>query len=172
MYRVARNHDKIPTRQSWEFYLARAANTTIHMAGAGAPIGYMDGTIFREVLRSLLEEADAANSNSSLWGKLSAQLLAQQKHRAVFWSTAKYPYGSEFSYDTTGQEEVVVWLLYFGFEAAAKRTVDHILSYMRNLPNWSGMGGTTSGDVANGGKWLTTAGTGAGDFGRMHYRAG
>ena len=50
--------------------------------------------------------------------------------------------GSEFSFDTTGQEAVVVWLLYFAnstntFAAAAKETVDHILSYMRSSATWA-----------------------------------
>jgi hypothetical protein len=43
---------------------------------------------------------------------------------------------------------------------------------MRSLPNWAYMGGADAGDVANGGKWLTSAGTGVGDMGKMHYRAG
>lgn len=90
----------------------------------------------------------------------------------MHWNVTMWPYGSEFSYDTTGQEEVVVWLLYFGMDKKAEQTVDHILSYMRSLPNWAYMGGADSGDVANGGKWLTSAGTGEGDFGKMHYRAG
>ena len=54
---------------------------------------------------------------------------------------SRYPYGSEFAFDTTGQEEVVVWLMHFfnassrhtnTYAAAAKRTVDHVLSYMRS----------------------------------------
>ena len=58
--------------------------------------------------------------------------------RAVLFASEQYPYGSEFSFDTTGQEAVVVWLLHFanktnGFAVDAKRTVDHILSYMRHL---------------------------------------
>jgi hypothetical protein len=67
---------------------------------------------------------------------------------------------------------VVVWLLYFGYDDAAARTVDHVLQYMRPLPNWAYNGGAQAGDVANGGKWLVTAGTGRGDEGKMHYRAG
>jgi hypothetical protein len=136
----------------------------------------MDGTIFREVLRSVLEENETAYAESTAvkarrvgssptaaaatarWNELGTKLLAVQSSRAKHWSTAMWPYGSEFSYDTTGQEEVVVWLLYFGYDAAAKRTVDHILSYMRSLPNWAYMGGADAGDVANGGKWLTSAG--------------
>ena len=163
-----------------------------------APIGYMDGTVFREVLRSVLEENQTASVTSidgvadttgnaqtpkptcwdkkqatgTCWGILGEMLTAQNEQRAKIWSTKLWPYGSEFGYDTTGQEEVVVWTLYFGYDEAAKRTVDHILSYMRSLPNWSFMGGADSGDVANGGKWLTTAGTGQRDMGKMHYRAG
>ena len=181
MYRVARNHDLLrapapPTRQSWAWYLERAANTTLHLAPA--PIGYMVGTVFREVLRSVLEEnATAAPGGGGMWDHLGARLLADQAKRALHWSTAKWPYGSEFSYDTTGQEEVVVWLMYFanatnGYDAAAKKTVDHVLSYMRSIPNWAYMGGADAGDVANGGKWLVSAGTGVGDMGKMHYRAG
>ena len=59
MYRTARNHDKLSTRQSWQWYLERAANTTLRLAPAH--IGYMDGTVFREVLRSVLEENATAN---------------------------------------------------------------------------------------------------------------
>ena len=80
--------------------------------------------------------------------------------------------GSEFGYDTTGQEEVVVWQLYFGYDDDASRTINHVLQYMRPLPNWAYNGGAVAGDVANGGKWLVSAGTGVGDFGKMHYRAG
>ena len=174
MYRTARNHDQLKTRQSWQWYLERAANTTLRLPPA--PIGYMDGTIFLEVLRSVLEENETAYAESAAgkgrrvgssptaaaatarWNELGTKLLAVQSSRAKHWSTAMWPYGSEFSYDTTGQEEVVVWLLYFGYDAAAKRTVDHILSYMRSLPNWAYMGGADAGDVANGGKWLTSAG--------------
>ena len=46
----------------------------------------------------------------------------------------------------TGQEEVVVWQLYFGYDDDAARTVDHILQYMRPLPNWAYNGGAVAGD--------------------------
>lgn len=32
---------------------------------------------------------------------------------------------------------MVVWNLFYGNDTIAKYTVDHILSYMRNLPTWS-----------------------------------
>lgn len=169
-YRIARNHDKILMRQPWEWYLERAALTVLHMGSAR--IGYMDGTVQREVLRSVLEEDDVAGPKST-WTALANDMVRAQKARADYWSTAKYPYGSEFSYDTTGQEEVVVWLLYFGYDDAAKRTVDHILSYMRSFPGWAFMGGAMAGDIGNGGKWYVVAETGFAEaFGKMHYRAG
>ena len=176
MYRVARNHPRLPTAHPWEYYLEMAANTTLRLGWAR--IGYMDGTVAREVLRSILEEADEVRRDGSAlrggpnWTAIGAHIRAGEKSRADYFVKAANPYGSEFAYDTTGQEEVVVWLLYFGHDADANRTIDHILQYMRPLPNWAYNGGAQAGDVANGGKWLVTAGTGRGDSGKMHYRAG
>lgn len=87
MYRVARNHDKMKTEQSWEFYLERAALTVLRMGSNN--IGFMDGTIQREVLRSVQEE-DAAAGADSTWGTLAAMILKNQQSRAKYWSTAKY----------------------------------------------------------------------------------
>lgn len=71
------------------------------------------------------------------------------------------------------QPQVVVWNLFFGNESVAKKTVDHVLSYMRNSPTWAYHGGARSwGDVGNNGKYLATFGTGANDRGQMHYRSG
>merc|ERR1712070_987628 len=100
----------------------------------------MDGTVFREILRSLKEEATVQDA-SAKWGSLASQIEDNMRKRAEGWAAQEYPYGSEFSFDTTGQEEVVVWLKYFAdtannWTAAAKRTVDHILSYMRSSPTW------------------------------------
>lgn len=68
---------------------------------------------------------------------------------------------------------MVVWLLYFGYDDAAERTVNHILSYMRSLPGWAMMGGASAGDIGNGGKWYVAAETNWPEaVGKMHYRAG
>jgi hypothetical protein len=62
-----------------------------------------------------------------------------------------------------------------GFEEAAKRTVNHILSYMRSSPTWAYHGGSRSwGDLGNNGKWMPSVDT-ASNFetrGNMHYRSG
>jgi hypothetical protein len=75
----------------------------------------------RQVLRSGLEEA--AVDNTSSFVSLSAQLLKIESARATYWKSASNPYSSEFAYDTTGQEEIVVWLLYFGFDEAGTTLV-------------------------------------------------
>ena len=176
MYRVARYHAALPTVQPWEWYLGRAMNTTLKF---GAPTtGVMDGTLFREVLRSLDEEAAA--DPAAPWTAGAATIRANMLGRATNFAAQQYPYGSEFAFDTTGQEEVVVWLTHFanatnGFNAAAKRTVDHVLSYMRSSPTWPYHGGSRSwGDLGNNGKWMPSVGTAAGfeTRGNLHYRSG
>lgn len=78
--------------------------------------------------------------------------------------------GSEFAYDTTGQEEVWVWCNRFGFHDAANRTLEAVLGYMRSFPNWAWHGGARSGgDLGNNGKWLVNRG---GERMLQHYRSG
>lgn len=172
LYLAARN-TKLSTYRSWQWYLARAANTTIRF---GAPtVGVMDGTVFREVLRCVREEASVDNET---WGDSASAIEANMYARAAYFASEEYPYGSEFAFDTTGQEEVVVWLLHFanstnGWSAAAKRTVDHVLSYMRASGTWAYNGGSRSwGDLGNNGKWFVTAYANFETRGNMHYRSG
>jgi len=175
MYRVSRYHSAVDTERTWQWYLMRAANTTVKF---GAPTtGVMDGTLFREVLRSLREEAEV---DPKTWKGVADKIEGNMLTRAKLFASEEYPYGSEFAFDTTGQEEVVVWLLHFAdvyptYTAAAKRTVDHILSYMRSSTTWAYHGGTRSwGDLGNNGKWMATKGT-TSNFqtrGNMHYRSG
>jgi len=175
MYRAARNHAVLKTHQTWQWYLERAANTTIKF---GAPqTGVMDGTVFREVLRCLQDEASVQGSDPK-WASLAATIEGNMRKRAERFAGEPYPYGSEFSFDTTGQEEVVIWLKHFAtsdnqYNAAAKRTVDHILSYMRSSPTWPYNGGTRSwGDLGNNGKWMVSSGTPFETRGNLHYRSG
>jgi len=167
MYTVAR-HMNLPTRLPWHWYLYRAGKTSLKLGTSG--VGFMDGTVAREVLRALHVEGAAGNATL---GALGTTLEANMKTRQQNWAKTPYPYGSEFGFDTTGQEEVVVWNLYFGNESVARKTVDHILSYMRSSPTWAYHGGSRSwGDIGNNGKYLATFGTGAADRGNFHYRSG
>jgi hypothetical protein len=164
MYRVARNYDLMTTRLDWGSYLYGAYMTALGVGQAG--VGFMDGTVFREILDALQTEG-ALNATIQTWADA---LDKNMKARADQWSTQVFPYGSEFSYDTTGQEEVYIWLQRYGYVDAANRTLNAILAYMRLLPNWAWHGGATSqGDLGTNGKWFVTRG---GERILQHYRAG
>jgi len=133
----------------------------------GTPdVGLMDGTVFREVLLALTTEG-ASNTTIAGWAN---DVNRNMKARADNWNRQTFPYGSEFNFDTTGQEEVFVWLTYYNYTASAERTLDSILGYMRHLPNWAWHGGARSmGDLGNNGKWFVNRGV---ERVLMHYRSG
>ncbi|XP_065177352.1 uncharacterized protein LOC135808135 [Sycon ciliatum] len=167
MYHVARHYDRLKTRMPWHWYLERAAKTILQLGTPG--VGFMDGTVFREVLNALKVEG----AGNTTMANYSQRLDANMKSRQDRWQFDPHPYGSEFAFDTTGQEEVVVWNIYYRNETAAKNVVDHVLSYMRSSPTWVYNGGTRSwGDGGNNGKYLPNFGTGLDTRGNMHYRAG
>ena len=174
LYYAARN-TKLKTYHAWDWYLMRAANTTIKF---GAPqVGVMDDTTFREILQAVAEEA-AHDPSRGDFAFAAKNITSSMRARAAWFGNQTYPYGSEFSFDTTGQEAVVVWLLQFanavnGYRADAKRTVDHVLSYMRSSATWAYNGGSRSwGDLGNNGLWQVTSGTGFETRGNFHYRSG
>ena len=103
MYHVARHYDQLKAYQPWQWYLRRAALTSIR---ANPGTGVMDGTVFREVLNALKTEGAAGDASfQTLADSLDKIMHARQQR----WEKQPYPYGSEFGFDTTGQEEVVVW---------------------------------------------------------------
>ena len=137
----------------------------------------MDGTVFREILRSIQEEAEI---DAATWAPFAEQIRGNMLNRTEGFAVEQYPYGSEFAFDTTGQEEVVVWLMHFfdpgsprtaSYGAAAKRTVDHVLSYMRSSPTFAYHGGARSwGDLGNNGKWFVSAGAHFQTRGNFHCK--
>merc|ERR1711969_213595 len=136
----------------------------------------MDDTTFREILRALTEESEADPSRID-FANATRDITANMYSRAAGRFSQPYPYGSEFAFDTTGQEAVVVWLLHFAnasnsMAAAAKETVDHVLSYMRSSATWAYNGGSRSwGDLGNNGKWQATSGANFETRGNFHYRS-
>jgi hypothetical protein len=77
------------TRMSWAWYLERAFKTAMKI---GSPnVGLMDGTVFRELLLALHEEA-AANATMASW---ATQLEQAMRKRAEGWAAQTFPYGSE-----------------------------------------------------------------------------
>ena len=146
LYLAASNLPHIPLKHSAAWYLnasvqsIKALNCFDATSGSfrcAVTVGLMDGTVFREVLRSLEAEGAA-------WAAEAANITQLMRDR-VFgggpvgqgWAQMDNPAGSEFAWDTTGQEEVAVWGAYFNATDPGwmhgelnERTVDGILGYM------------------------------------------
>lgn len=89
--------------------------------------------------------------------------------------------GSEFSWDSTGQEEAYVWGRHFNQTQLASRVLNAILAYDPSTPSWAYNGASLSvGDVGNNAEqiWNTTTHSIVYPFGSSqervsgHYRSG
>ncbi|WP_242693435.1 DUF5695 domain-containing protein [Sabulibacter ruber] len=131
LYRLARHHKGLVTAQSWDWYLSNAYETAmamVRLAPHYAEFGQMEGTIFYMILKDL--KAEGKNEMGSM-------LEAEMKKRAAHWASLPYPFGSEMPWDSTGQEEVYIWSLFFGYEEKADVTLNAILAYMPTVPHWA-----------------------------------
>jgi len=131
MYRLSRNYKGLVTKQPWQWYLENAYHTAMTMmeqAPYYAQYGQMEGTVFLLILEDLKREG---------YSDLAAHLEKTMKGRADHWATLSYPFGSEMSWDSTGQEEVYMWSKYFGFDEKAAVTLKAILAYMPTIPHWA-----------------------------------
>jgi Family of unknown function (DUF5695) len=136
MYRLARNYPGLVTNHPWDWYLNHAFETTKFLTGKNADgdynvgylnMGLMEGDIFLMLLKDLQREG---------WTDKAAELEAAMKERADHWDREAFPFGSEMAWDSTGQEEVFAWCNYFGFADKAQVTLNSILGYMPDIPNW------------------------------------
>lgn len=131
MYRLARNYYGLVTKQPWQWYLENAYHTAIAMmeqAPYYARHGQMEGTVFILILEDLKKEGLV---------DMAADLEEIMKARVSEWTKLSYPFGSEMSWDSTGQEEVYMWSKYFGFDEKAMVTLNAILAYMPTVPHWA-----------------------------------
>jgi hypothetical protein len=90
-------------------------------------LGLMEGTIFLELLKDLKREG---------WTEKATEVEGLMKERADAWAKEQYPFGSEMSWDSTGQEEVYAWCKYFGYDDKAMVSLDSIVGYMPLIPHW------------------------------------
>jgi Family of unknown function (DUF5695) len=136
MYRLARNYPGLVTNHPWQWYLNHAYQTVKFLAGRNADgdynvgylnLGLMEGDIFLMLLKDLQREG---------WTRQAADLESAMKERAERWNHEAFPFGSEMAWDSTGQEEVFAWCNYFGFKDKAQVTLNSILGYMPDIPNW------------------------------------
>jgi len=130
LYRLARFHDGLTMRQSWQTYLTRAAETIKAMMSKApyyTQFGQMEGDVFVAILGDLKREGMTGEADA---------IEALMKGRADHWNTLKYPFGSEMPWDSTGQPEVYAWMRYFGHDDKADTTREVILGYDPAIPHW------------------------------------
>lgn len=113
LYLTARNYPGIPLRNSADFYLHAAiqsiyAANCVNLNAHGSfdciiTVGLMDGTVFREVLRALDAEGGAYAADAALVRSIMRNRTLGGSGVSG-WNSMDNPAGSEFAWDTTGQE--------------------------------------------------------------------
>lgn len=147
LYRVARSYPDVVKSHGWEWYLGQAYRTV--MRGMKPDVGYnneglMGETVFGEILSDLIREE---------WSSEADELTAAMRARVDNWLTEEYPFGSEQSWDSTGQEGVYYWTRYvfltdfwtvmvmecdryFGETEMRDKTKNTVMGYVPTLPHW------------------------------------
>jgi len=181
LYRAARNYDKATLRHTWDWYLTRAYKTILALGclegntfRCASNVGFMDGTVMRDVLKDMKAEG-WTDQVKLVELQMSMRTIQGVSRGTPGWVDQPYPYGSEFSWDTTGFEEVAVWGSYFNatstrYGSLEERTVNYILAFMPSIPCWAWHGSAHGwGDFSNNAKWMVTNGW---EREGLHYRAG
>jgi Family of unknown function (DUF5695) len=136
MYRATRNNPGFHSRFGWKWYLDHAYETVRFLTDRGpngnyrvgyVEMGLMEGDIFLAILNDMKHEG---------WGEKAAHIERNMRIRAEVWRNARFPFGSEMAWDSTGQEEVFAWCKHFGYEDKAEIALNSILGYMPGLPHW------------------------------------
>ncbi len=63
------------------------------------------------------------------------QMTAIQRVRARLWQSLPFPFGSEFPWDSTGQEEIYLTAQRFGLYNLSNSTLNAVLVYTHSVPN-------------------------------------
>jgi hypothetical protein len=59
-----------------------------------------------------------------------------QQARANVWQSLPFPFGSEFPWDSTGQEEIYLTAQRFSLYTLSNSTLRAVLAYTHSIPNW------------------------------------
>ena len=81
--------------------------------------------------------ADGATNPCNAAGGGRDNLTTGVKLQCKSWADNPLPYGSEFSWDSTGQEEAYIWGRYFNQSQLADTVLDAILAYDPSVPSWA-----------------------------------
>src|SRR5262249_42962314 len=101
MYRLARNHPRLVTDQTWEWYLDHAYQTIRFLTSAGhggsnLKDGLMDGDIFVMLLEDLKREG---------WNEQADYVEAAVKRRTEQWKNNRFQFGSEMAWAWSRRED-------------------------------------------------------------------
>ena len=143
LYRLGRYHQPpLVQLHNWSWYLTRAHATAVALwtrggdpwtkkqgGGVGtAQWGVMVGSVFELLLTDLWREG---------WEREARALQETVERRMAVWLRMPFPYGSEFSWDSTGHEEISTWMLRFGRAREARQTLDAVAAYVSLTPHWA-----------------------------------
>lgn len=188
MYLATRYYEFPGSMGDWDFYLRATYKSMLAMscynpdtdeASCIPSVGLMDGTVFREALLAMKSEPSFVKEAAQIEGYMRNRTVTGIGGK-VGWQDADAPYGSEFNWDTTGQEEVAIWGAYFNATSSARapfqygelnaRAVDAILAYDPWSATWAYHGSAGGwGDFSNNAKWMVEGGW---EREGGHYRAG
>jgi len=130
LYRIARDNPNMITLHPWSWYLLQAYRTYLGMqqfAPGYAYFGLMVGSVFLRVMDALQIEGYTTEFE---------QMAKLQKARATIWQSLPFPFGSEFPWDSTGQEEIYLSAQRFGMYTLSNSTLNAVLAYAHSVPNW------------------------------------
>lgn len=136
LYRAGRGYPGVLTRQPWNWYLNQSYSTVMSAMAQDTAgnwlVGYStDGLMGETVFGALL-----ADLNREGWAAQASALEAKMRARAALWSTQENPFGSEMSWDSTGQEGVYYWSKYFGDTTTAEKTLGTVLGFQPTVAHW------------------------------------
>ena len=130
LYRIARDNANIQTIHPWSWYLTQAYQTYLAMqqfASYYSQFGLMVGSVFLRILDALKIEG---------YTNEFEQMTTIQRGRAAVWQALPFPFGSEFPWDSTGQEEIYLTAQRFRLYDLSNSTLNAVLGYTHSVPNW------------------------------------
>ena len=140
MYRIGRRYGLL-TRRSPEEYLRMSYRTCVQMfqTNPWGHVGVMGGSNALNILDDMEKEG---------WHEEHSDLLEQIRQCNEVFLNDPYPYASEYSADTTAQEQVYFFTRYFGDTEKNLKTVQ-IIKALRggNQPVWFQCGNDNKGDL-------------------------
>ncbi|MEM1863782.1 MAG: DUF5695 domain-containing protein [Desulfurococcaceae archaeon] len=132
MYLIAKNYPELVTRSPTEYLMlayrtAMAFHSDSLVGSAWRVIGHMGQWTLLKILDALAEEGFKVEYT---FLKVAITTTAR------YFVAVRYPYQSEFPFDTTGYETVYYYRKWMGRTDLANDTVDILLATLHHVPIW------------------------------------